>query len=371
LKITKVEAIELRLPEKDVTEIASAAQDACIIQIRTDEGITGIGEANSSPRMVRAAIEAPMSSVATTGLGRLLIGMDPLDIDVILEKLYHASFYCGRRGLILHTIAGIDIALWDIAGKYYKQPIYKLLGGAFHKKIRAYASDLFGGNGKATCEKAKKWVDQGFSAVKFGWAPMGQNEKLDIELVEGARLGVGGTNDILIDAGRCWDTSTAMIRARQFEPYRPMWLEEPLDQDNWEGYRRLRKVSRIPIAAGEGESGVYAWKDLIERECVDICQIDLARNGFTWGKRVADMAESHGLRVVNHFYSTPINLAAALHFLAARKGTFILEYCIENTPIRREIVKEDFAVIDGHVTVPEEPGLGIALNEEIIKRYRV
>ncbi len=371
MKITKVEAIEVRLPEKEVENKASAAQDACIIKIYTDEGIVGIGEVNSSPHMARAAVEAPLSSVATSGLGRLLIGMNPLDIDVIIGKLYHATFYCGRRGLVVHTIAGIDIALWDIAGKFYQKPIYQLLGGAFNKKIRAYASDLFGKDGKATREKAKKWIDQGFTAVKFGWEPMGQNEKLDLELVEGARLGVGDKNDILIDAGCCWDTRTAKTRARQFEQFRPGWLEEPLDQDNWAGYQELRQVSRIPIAAGEGEAGVYAWKDLIERGCIDIGQIDLARNGFTWSKKIADMAESHGLKVVNHFYSTPINLVAGLHWLVTRKSAFIFEYCVEDTPMRKQLTNHDILAVDGYVTVPEEPGLGLELNNEVVERYLV
>lgn len=371
MKITKVEAIEIRLPEREVEHKASSTQDACLIKIYTDEGIVGIGEVNSSPHVAKAVVEAPLSSSATTGLGRLLIGMNPLDIEVINEKMYQASFYCGRRAVVVHTIGGIDIALWDIAGKYYKQPIYQLLGGAFHKRIRAYASDLFGADGKATREKAKRWVAQGFTAVKFGWDPMGESEALDMELVEGARLGAGDENDILIDAGCCWDTRTARTRARQFEPYHPLWLEEPLQQDNLDGYRELRQVSNIPIAAGEGEAGIYAWRDFIERGCIDIAQIDLARNGFTVSKKIADMAESHGLRVVNHFYSTMINLAAGLHWLAARRTAFIFEYCVEETPIRTQLTKQDIRAIDGFITVPEEPGLGVELNDEVVNRHRV
>ena len=371
MKITKVEAIEIRLPEREVEHKASSTQDACLIKIYTDEGIVGIGEVNSSPHVAKAVVEAPLSSSATTGLGRLLIGMNPLDIEVINEKMYQASFYCGRRAVVVHTIGGIDIALWDIAGKYYKQPIYQLLGGAFHKRIRAYASDLFGADGKATREKAKRWVAQGFTAVKFGWDPMGESEARDLELVEGARLGAGDENDILIDAGCCWDTRTARTRARQFEPYHPLWLEEPLQQDNLDGYRELRQVSNIPIAAGEGEAGIYAWRDFIERGCIDIAQIDLARNGFTVSKKIADMAESHGLRVVNHFYSTMINLAAGLHWLAARRTAFIFEYCVEETPIRTQLTKQDIRAIDGFITVPEEPGLGVELNDEVVNRHRV
>jgi L-rhamnonate dehydratase len=372
MKITKVEAIELRLPDDEVLDKATSAQDALIVKIHTDEGIVGIGEIDSSPRVAKAAIEAPMSHSITSGLGRLLIGMNPLDTRVINEKLYQATFYYGRRGVVIHAMGGLDIALWDIAGKYYNQPIYQLLGGAFRKKIRAYASILFGNDGDETCEIGRKWIDRGFTAVKFGWAPMGQSEKLDLELVEGARRGVGEKDDVLIDAGCCWDTMTAVRRASQFEDYNILWLEEPLEQDNLDGYRRLSNVSRIPIAAGEGDSGRFAWRDLIERGGIHIAQVDLARNGFTESMRIADMAEDHGLKVVNHFYTTGVNLAAGLHWLAARKTAFILEYCVEETPIRLAVTKEQMEIDqEGLVHVPEGPGLGVELNEETIAKYRV
>jgi L-rhamnonate dehydratase len=371
VKITKVEAIEVRLPDPEMEEKASAAQEALIIKIHTDEGIVGIGEVDSSARMAKAVVEAPMTHSVASGLGRLLIGMNPLDIEVINEKLYQSTFYIGRRALVVHTIGGIDIALWDISGKYYEKPVYQLLGGGFHKRIRVYASDLFGRDGNKTQEKARKWVDQGFTAVKFGWAPMGQSEKLDLELVEGARRGAGDENDVLIDAGCCWDTKTAKIRARQFEQFGILWLEEPLQQDNLDGYRELSQTSNIPIAAGEGEAGIYAWWDLIMRGRIDIAQVDLARNGFTVSRKVADLAEMRGLRVVNHFYSSPINMLAGLHWLCSRKSAFIFEYCIEETAIRNQMTRPEVKANDGYITVPEEPGLGIELDEEAVGRYRV
>lgn len=371
MKITEVEAIELRLPEAEVEDKASAAQDALIIKIHTDAGITGIGEVDSSARVAKAVMEAPMSHSIASGLGRLLIGKNPLDIELINEALYQRTFYYGRRAVVIHTIGGIDLALWDIAGKYYQQPVYQLLGGAFHKKFRVYASDLFGRNGSETREKAKRRMDEGFTAVKFGWAPMGESEKLDLELVEGARLGVGEDNDVMVDAGCCWDTKTAKTRARQFEQFGIFWLEEPLQQDNLDGYRELSRMSNIPIAAGEGEAGLYAWWDLIDRGKIDIAQVDLARNGFTASRKIADMAEFRGLRVVNHFYSTPVNLAAGLHWLASRKSSFIVEYCVEETPIRMQLVKQDIEAKNGFITVPEAPGLGVELNDDIVEKYRV
>ena len=375
MKITSVEAIELRLPEPELVgygDMASPAGNTLIVKIHTDEGIVGIGEVESSARVAKAVIEAPASMVMASGLERLLIGMNPLDIGVINEKLYQSSFYYGRRGVVVHTIGGIDIALWDIAGKYYDQPIHRLLGGAFRKKVRAYASVLFGKDGNETAEIGKKWVDKGFTAVKFGWKPMGESEKLDLELVEGARRGVGDENDVVIDAGCCWDTMTAIRRAHQFEEYGVLWLEEPLNQDNIEGYRKLTNVSKIPIAAGEGHCGRFEFRDLIERGGIHLAQVDLARNGFSEAVRIADMAEDRSLRVINHFWTTGINLAAGLHWLASRQSAFICEYGVEDTPIRWDVTKQSMEIdADGFVHVPEGPGLGVDLNEDIIEKYRV
>lgn len=372
MKITKVEAIELRLPDDEIVDKASAGQTSLIVKIHTDAGIVGIGEIDSCPQVAKAAVDAPFSHSVASGLGRLLIGMNPLDIRVINEKLYQSTFYYGRRGVVVQAIGGLDIALWDIAGKHYGVPVYQLLGGAFHPRIRAYASILFGKDGDETCEIGKKWVDKGFTAVKFGWAPLGQSEKLDLELVAGARRGVGDAGDVMIDAGCCWDTMTAIRRAQQFEEYGILWLEEPLDQDNLDGYAKLCSVSRIPIAAGEGDSGRFAWRDLIERGGISIAQIDIARNGFTEAARIADLAEDRGLRVVNHFYTTGINLAAGLHWLASRKTAFIFEYCVEETPLRWDVTQQRMEIdAEGFVHVPEGPGLGIDLNEDTIDRLRV
>jgi L-alanine-DL-glutamate epimerase-like enolase superfamily enzyme len=371
MKITGVEAIELRLPESFAGPRLIVRQ-TLIIKVHTDEGIVGIGEVDSCPTVVRATVDAPPAKSPISGLASVIIGQNPLEIRQLNDLMYQSSFDYGRGGVVLHTIGGIDIALWDIAGKYYNQPIYRLLGGPFQTRLRAYASTLFGSNGKETAEEGKKWVDKGFTAVKFGWVPMGESEKLDLELVEGARRGIGDDCHLMVDAGCCWDTATAIKRAQQFEDYNVFWLEEPLARDNIDGYGQITSVSRIPIAAGEGEAGRYAFRNFIERGRIHIAQIDLVRNGITESMRIADMAEDSGLKVVNHHWSSDINLAASLHFLAARKSTFILEYCVAESPIRWEVTRKKIEIdADGRAKVPEGPGLGIELNEETIERYRV
>jgi len=371
MKITGVEAIELRLPDSYAGPRLILRQ-TLIIKVHTDEGIVGFGEVDSSPSVVRAAVDAPLRNSPISGLGQVIMGQNPLEIRRLNDLMYQATFDYGRGGVVQHAIGGIDIALWDIAGKYYNQPVYRLLGGPLQTRIPAYASTLFGGNGKETAAEGEKWVSKGFTSVKFGWHPMGQSEKLDLELVEGARQGIGDKCNLMIDAGCCWDTATAIKRAQQFEDYHLYWLEEPLARDNIDGYRQLTNVSRIPIAGGEGEAGRYAFRNLIERGGIHIAQIELVRNGITESMRIADMAEDRGLKVVNHHWASDINLAASLHFLSARKSTFILEYCVADSPLRWEVTRKKIGIdAKGYVSVPDGPGLGIELNEETVARYRV
>src|SRR5207244_2559414 len=145
--------------------------------------------------------------------------------------MYRRTMYFGRKGVGITAMAAVDVALWDIKGKAFGQPIYKLLGGQQHERIRGYASILFGKNGKQTREIAERWAEAGYTAVKFGWEPMGQSEKLDIKLVKGAREGLGKDAMLLIDAGSVWDARTALARANAFAEYNVGWLEEPLRED--------------------------------------------------------------------------------------------------------------------------------------------
>ena len=372
MRITSVETVELRLPETDIDERATDAQNALLVKVHTDEGVVGIGEVVSHPRVASAAIAAPFAATGCSGLARELVGLDPLDTRVVWEALAAASSYYGRRGVAVHAMGGLDMALWDLKGKLLDQPVYKLLGGAFHPRLRAYASDLFGDDAEETAARARRLRDEGFTAMKLGWGPMGRGERLDLELVEALRLGAGPDLDIMVDAGCCWDAETALRRARRFADYDPLWLEEPLAQDDIDGYRRLIDRSPVPIAAGEGDADRRAWRDLIERAGLQICQIDVARTGFTEGMRIADMAEDRGRRVVNHFFSTGINLAAGLHFAAARPSSFIFEYCVEETPIRRDVTRQRIGIdADGYVTVPAGPGLGVDLDEDVVDDLRV
>lgn len=286
--------------------------------------------------------------------------------------MYRMGIYGGRRGAGLHAISGIDMALWDIKGKALGMPVWKLLGGGFHKKVRAYASTLFGATPEETGERARRFRDQGFTAVKFGWEPMGVDEKTDIALVREARKGLGEDADLMIDAGLVWDAKTAIQRARAFADYNIFWLEEPLLPDDYQGYRKLASAVDTRIAAGEEESCRKTFIELMDVGQVDIVQVDLTRvGGFTEAMKIAALAADRGVPVVNHGFTTYINVSAALHFLASIPGSFIAEFVVEEgTTLRNFITKNPIKAKDGWLDVPCGPGLGIELDEDAIERYR-
>jgi len=371
MKITNVEAIYLRQPE--VKEQCDSGQDALIVRVSTDAGITGIGEVDSSPMAVKGCIEGPFSHTVTAGLREYVLGEDPFETEYLWYKMYRSNIYSGRRGIAIHAMSGIDMALWDIKGKALGQPVWKLLGGGFHKRIRAYASSLFGPTPAETGDRARRFRGLGFSAVKFGWAPMGQDEKTDIALVREARKGLGDDADLMIDAGLVWDAKTAIQRARAFSEHNIYWLEEPLLPDDYEGYRKLSAATEVRIAAGEEESNRASYLELMDRGQIDIVQVDLTRcGGFTEAMKIASLAWDRGLPVVNHGFTTYINVAAALHFLNAIPNSFIAEFVVqEGTTLRDLITRQKIVARDGWLEIPDAPGLGIELDDTWVGKLRV
>lgn len=370
MKITRIEPIHLRLPE--VNERCDGSQETLIVLVHTDAGITGVGEVDSSSHVARAIIEAPLSHKICRGLAECVLGEDPFEIDRLIHRMYEGTIFFGRQGAVIQAMSGIEIALWDIVGKAVGRPVYQLLGGGFKKRFRAYASILFGDTPEETYQIGRRLAEQGYQAVKFGWGPMGQNEASDIAHVRQARRGLGETVELMIDAGLCWDTATAIRRARQFEEFRPTWLEEPLHPDNLQGYARLSAQSPIRIAAGEEICDVAEFRTMMDVGGIDVVQVDVTRvGGLARSKRIGwDSAERHRL-CVNHSYKTGINIAASLHFVAALPNTHYFEYCVEQGALRQTLTKQRFPVVDGDISVPEEPGLGIELDMEVVERYAV
>lgn len=369
MKITRISAWVLRLPE--VTARCDGTQDTCLIEVETDEGIIGWGEVDSAPTVVKAIVEAPLSHQLCNGLANVLKGADPLAIEACTLRMQEAVNYYGRAAVGTHAMAGVNIALWDIAGKVYGQPVYRLLGGPHRKRFRAYCSILFGDTPAATYDLARRFADQGFTAIKFGWGPMGQDEATDLALVREARRGAGEEVDLLVDAGQVWDWRTALKRAQQFAEYGIFWLEEPLHPADLAGYARLSAASPIPIAAGEAESRFEDFERLLVEGGVDWIQPDPGRCGLSTLVEVGRLAHRLHRRIVNHSFKSGITLAASLHGLAAVPHGQLFEYCMADSPLRHELTQESFEVVDGYVQVPEAPGLGVTLDQETVRRYQI
>jgi len=370
MKITDFEAIYFRLPQ--VKEQCDSGQDALIVKVHTDEGITGIGEVDSAPLAVQGTILGPFSHTTTSGLKHLLVGEDPFETERLWHKMYRANIYAGRFGVGLHAMSGIDLALWDIKGKKLGMPVWKLLGGGFRHKIRCYASVLFGNTPEETREIASRLAGQGFTAVKFGWGPMGEDAATDVALVAKAREGLGKNVDLMVDAGLPWDAKTAIQRARAFSEHDIFWLEEPLAPDDYEGYRKLSQATPVRIAAGEEESGRNTFRRLIEEGGIDVAQVDLTRcGGFTEATKIAALARDYGLPVANHGFTTYINVAAALHWLNSIPNALIAEFVAqENTNLRELLTRQKLRAKDGYLEIPQEPGLGIDLDEGAVAKFR-
>ncbi|MBM3834631.1 MAG: mandelate racemase/muconate lactonizing enzyme family protein [Verrucomicrobia bacterium] len=369
MKIAQVICQILRV--RSVEKKTASSQDVILVRVRTDDGLEGIGEADASPEVVKAIVDAPFSHNIACGLREILLGENPLETERLWQKMYRQTMYFGRTSVTISAMSAVDMALWDLKGKYFQQPIHRLLGGKHHSRIKAYASILFGRDGASTKEIGRRWVKAGYQAVKFGWEPMGQNEALDIELVRGAREGVGDSATLLIDAGCVWDARTALRRAHAFAEFNIGWLEEPLRESDVDGYVWLRDRSPAPIAAGEGECGRESFRPLIDRHALDVYQVDISRCGFTDAAYIRARVEEIGARLCNHCYTSPVTVAACLHWLSTCRDAFIFEDSVEDSPMRHELTHEKMQAKDGWITVPDAPGLGVTLNEEFIAEYLV
>lgn len=370
MRIVDVETILLALD--DVRPIPDGLQDVLLVLVHTDEGITGIGEGHTMPTAIRSVIEAPVSQLALRGLRDLLVGEDPSAIPALWDRMMR---YCGsilgRRGLVLHAMSAVDLALWDIAGRAQGVPVSALLGGSRRDTVPVYASDLMPRDEDELLERARTRRAQGFTALKYGWNEIGADVERDIAMVAALRSEVGGEIDIMIDVGMPLPLSDAVRLAEGLGEAGVAFLEEPLAPDDFEGYRALGQRSPVAIATGEKETGLGGFVDLVDRAQVQIIQPDLARaGGFTEASRIAAHAALRGVRVVPHCWSTDILVAATAAFVSTLDHPSWVEFNVTDNPLRSELAAVPLRPVGGRLTLPTAPGLGIELNPDTVARYR-
>jgi L-alanine-DL-glutamate epimerase-like enolase superfamily enzyme len=339
-----------------------------ILEVQTDEGLTGIGSAMTSKALVEAAIKL---------LRPMLIGERADEPARVSERLRQSTFWQGRGGAVEHAISGLDLALWDLMGKVCNQPVARLLGGYYRDRIKPYGSLLFD-EPEPLCEKLAAALARGFQAIKLGWRPFGRRDaRTDELLIRTAREAVGPDVELMVDAGgseQFWPHGYkwALRTAQMLASYDVTWFEEALPPDDLEGFIELRRQAPLPITTGEVLTRRQSFRPYLERQAVDIIQPDCTKcGGLTEAWRIGWMAYEHNILLVPHGWNTAVGLAADLQLTAALPVARYVEY-LTPSPYIEEIITEPFKVdADGYLTIPKRPGLGIQLNREALKRFGI
>ena len=386
MRITSVECHVLLQPTYDITA-ASSAQDDIIVEIHTDEGVTGIGETDVNPWIAKACIEAPGSHNMGVGLTEMLIGADPLDVEALWERLYVGSAMNGRRGAVINAIGALDIALHDLRGKALGKPCYELLGGASQQAITPYASlqpetSSYEEYRDSMVEWARKAVAAGFQAVKTEitlegpYAHTGLREPWErsTEILARVRDAVGPDVAVLVDVQYAFPNADVALQVlKTWTDYDLFFVETPLWPDDLDGYRRLAAEQPIPIAAGEWLTTRFEQVDLMDRGKVRIVQPDIGRvGGLTEARRVCQLAAERGLQVVPHLWKTGVSVAAAVHLAAATPHCPYIEYMpadLTASGLRRDVADDGVRLVGGKVSLPTRPGLGVEVNWDAVKYY--
>lgn len=389
MRITKVEAISLYCPIEDEIEAPVAVPHAAdttrvifsgyrttLVRIETDCGLTGTGEC-----MVRLAPTATRAIVED--LAPLLVGRDPLDREAIWELLFAVMMNRGHnRGFFVEALSGIDIALWDLAGQYLNLPLYRLLGGRHHETLSAYASSLRFRAMDEVIAQANGFVAQGFRAMKIKIGRNPDNPGPELDFIGAIREAVGPDIRLMVDANCAYadDVATAVHVGRALQALDIYWFEEPIAPNDLDGYSRLRKALDIRIAAGEADFMTFGARDFLRREAIDIIQPNISRaGGITEGRRIAALSRAFHIPYAPHTGScSAVCLAATLQFAVSLPNFLVFEFMQSDwsksqpNPFRHELLQDPVEVlVEGAMAVPEEPGIGVKLNMDVVERYRV
>ena len=387
MKITRIDCHVLLDPGYDVGA-TSSSQDDIVVEIHTDEGVTGIGETDVNPWIAQACIQAPGTHTMGRGLAEMLIGQDPMEVEALWETLYVGSAMNGRRGAGIHAIGALDMALHDLRGKALGKPCYELLGGAVRKSVTPYASlqpevSSFEAYRRSIVDWAIRAKGLGFRAAKIEVTPCGpyahkglkaSHEEMT-EVIGEVRNAVGPHFTLMVDVQYAFPDAETCLRAiRPWVDFNLFFVETPLPSDDLEGYARLSSEQPIPIAAGEWLATRFEFLDLMDRGKVSVVQPDVGRvGGFTEAKRVCDLAEQRKLTIVPHLWKSGISIAAAAHLAATTASCAFIEFLPDElceSSLRRELVSNDLQMIEGEIVLSERPGLGVELNREALERFK-
>lgn len=381
MRITDIEGFVLESPFQNKppagSEEAHGVKHCLLLKVSTDEGIAGWSDVETAPHVGAAALNAPESGAGVfEGLRHLVLGEDPFDVERLWDKIYRGTIYYGRRGVAIQVLSGFDLACHDLMGKAIGRPVHKLLGGAYRDRVRAYASTLFRQTPDDMKRACEFYRQRGFTAIKFGWGVFGQDRQRDVALVAAAREALGPGVDLMVDPGWMVNRSPfdAVELMRRLEPYQVYWLEDFLHPECYDGYAQVKDAApAIRIAAGEQEATAWGFHQLITRGKVDVVQPDLSRcGGFSQARKILWEAQRAGVDVCPHAWLTDLLTAASLHLNACLERSLFLEYNVCDNPMLRAVIRNPIPMDkDGFLPVPQEPGLGIEIDEAALARFRV
>jgi 2-dehydro-3-deoxyphosphogalactonate aldolase len=353
------------------------------VKLVTDGGLVGYGEVYSVP-FHPSVVEKMVEDVC----GRYLIGEDPFKIERLWRRAYSSGFTQRPDVSMMGVLSGIEMACWDIIGKALDRPVYELLGGQVHERLRSYTylypnegeDEEVYSNPDLAAERAVEYVEMGFTAVKFD--PVGpysafDPRQLSLEALDRAeqfvrqlREAVGNRADLLFGTHGQMTPSSAIRLAKRLEPYDPLWLEEPVPPDNVQAMAQVARGTSIPIATGERLTTKYEFAQILKHEAANILQFALGRvGGILEAKKIAGMAEAYHAQIAPHLYCGPIEGAANVQIAACSPNFLILESIQQWGGFHTQILKEPIVWEAGFVVPPKRPGLGVELNEEVARAH--
>ena len=356
-----------------ITDIKVYTMDAyrtnwTFIKVETDEGLYGWGEASlgTQEMALKGCVE---------DLKRLIVGRNPLEIEKMRFEVYRDIYWKGGP-VLMSAISGVEMAMWDIVGKYFNTPVYNLFGGKMRDRVMMYTNGWFSGSKTPEnfAKKAKETVALGVKALK--WDPFGKahmtltKEEMHtaVEIVGAVREAVGDDIELLIECHGRFNPYTAIEISRELAPFKPMLMEEPCPPDNFEAIAQVKRKSQVPISAGERVYTIYGFEDLFAKDAVDIAQPDMFHTGGMMEcKKIAAMAEAKHIPISFHNPSGPISNAAILQLAAATPNFLIHEIMINDGSFRKKITNEEVIFEDGCILINDKPGLGIDVNIDAVE----
>ena len=356
---------------------------ATLVELRTDAGIVGWGEAFAQ------GLEPPeiAAAVIAHALAPLVVGANPLDTEVLWHRMYHATRDYGRKGSVVAAISAVDTALWDVAGKFHGLPIYQLLGGAFRNRVQPYATGFYRiqGQGEAQrlADEALRHLDAGFEFMKV---KLGYGVDDDISCMHAIGAALQGKTQhgrrvrLMVDTNHAYGRADALRLGRALAEFDLRWYEEPVVPEDLGGYAALREKLPMPIAGGENEHTLYGFREFLGAGCIDVAQPDIGScGGLSAGRHIVALAQAHGVQVNPHVWGSGVAQAAALQFIAAlpvaHHALFatepLLEYDRSSHPFRQQLITQPLQMVDGWVEVSDGPGLGVEVDRAVLEAFRV